>query len=262
MTTVSSSCRRTGAARYLADTNNIDGTMINDKQDLAINKTARVAGALYLLMAPFAAFSLKVRFSAFDHADAAQTVANIAAAPGQHLAAIVTWLVSQTLMIFLVVALYRLLRPVSKTYAALMAALGLVGIPISMLNEINQFAVLLWLSPSEFTANVDPTQIQANVMFFLHLHERGMQICHIFWGLWLLPFGYLVFKSKFLPRVLGILLVIAGIGYLVDLTGYLLFPGSNFTITPYTFIGELLLPLWLLIKGVRVEEWQRRAVHA
>jgi hypothetical protein len=131
-----------------------------------------------------------------------------------------------------------------------------------MLNEINQFAVLLWLSPSEFTANVDATQIQANVMFFLHLHERGMQICHIFWGLWLFPFGYLVFKSKFLPRVLGILLVIAGIGYLVDLTGYLLFPGSNFTITPYTFIGELLLPLWLLIKGVRVEEWQRRVARA
>ena len=236
--------------------------MTNDGQKFAINTTARLAGVFYLLMAPFAAFSLKVRFSAFEHADAAQTVANITAAPGQYLAAIVTWLVSQTLMIFLVVALYRLLRPVSKTYAALMAALGLIGIPISMLNEINQFAVLLWLGPSEFTANVDPTQIQANVMFFLHLHERGMQICHIFWGLWLLPFGYLVFKSEFLPRLLGILLMVAGIGYLVDLTGYLLFPGSNFTITPYTFVGELLLPLWLVIKGVRVEQWHGRALPA
>lgn len=240
----------------------LDRSLTTEGNAVAINKTARLAGVFYLLMGPFAAFSLKVRFSAFEHADAAQTVANITAAPGQHLAAIVTWLVSQTLMIFLVVALYRLLRPVSKTHAALMAALGLVGIPISMLNEINQFAVLLWLGPSEFTANVDATQIQANVMFFLHLHERGMQICHIFWGLWLLPFGYLVFKSAFLPRLLGALLMIAGIGYLIDLAGYLLFPESDFTITPYTFIGELLLPLWLLIKGVRVEEWQRRGVHA
>jgi hypothetical protein len=99
-------------------------------------------------------------------------------------------------------------------------------------------------------------------MFFLHLHERGMQICHIFWGLWLFPFGYLVFKSEFLPTLLGILLMVAGIGYLVDLTGYLLFPASNFTITPYTFIGALFLPLWLLVKGVRVEEWQRRVANA
>jgi len=236
--------------------------MANDRQDLAINKTARLAGAFYLLMGPFAAFSLKVRFAAFEHADAAQTVANITAAPGQHLAAIVTWLVSQTLMIFLVVALYRLLRPVSKTHAALMAALGLVGIPISMLNEINQFAVLLWLGPSEFTANVDATQIQANVMFFLHLHERGMQICHIFWGLWLLPFGALVFKSQFIPRALGVLLLISGLGYLVDFTIYLAFPESEVLVTPYTFIGELLLPLWLVIKGVRVEQWHRWALHA
>lgn len=236
--------------------------MTYDAQPVAINKTARLAGVLYLLMGPFAVFSLKVRFSAFEHADAAQTVANIMAAPGQYLAAIVTWLISQTLSIFLVVALYQLLRPVSRAQALLMAALALVGIPISMLNEINQFAVLLWLDDSLMATTFDPAQVQSNVMFFLHLHERGMMICHIFWGLWLLPFGYLVFKSEFLPKFLGILLLLSGIGYLADLTIYLAFPDSDTLVTPYTFIGELLLPLWLVIKGVRPEHGQRRALHA
>ncbi len=236
--------------------------MSADARTVSINKTARIAGALYLLMAPFAAFSLKVRFAAFEREDSAQTIANISAAHDQHLAAIVTWLVSQILSIFLVIALYQLLRPVNKTHAISMAALALVGVPITMVNELNQFAVLLWLSHSAFASGVDPAQIQANVMFFLHLHERGLHIAHIFWGLWLLPFGYLVFRSEFLPRVLGILLIVGGIGYLVDLAGYLLFPGSGVSITQYTFVGELLLPLWLLIKGVRVEQWHRRESYA
>jgi hypothetical protein len=236
--------------------------MTNDAPRPEINKTARLAGALYLLMGPFAVFSLKVRFSALEHTDAAQTVANIMAAPGQYLAAIVTWLVSQTLSIFLVVALYRLLRPVSRSHALLMAALAFVGIPVSMLNEINQFAVLFWLDDSTIASSLDPAHIQANVMFFLHLHERGMLIGHIFWGLWLLPLGYLVFKSEFLPKLLGLLAIVAGIGYLADLTIRLAFPDLNVLATPYTFIGELLLPLWLVIKGVRVEQWHLRALRA
>lgn len=232
---------------------------MNNDAPTSINRTARLAGALYLLMMPFAAFSLKVRFSAFDHADAAQTIANISAAPGAYLAAIVTWLVSQTLSVFLIVTLYQLLSPVSKAHALLMLVLALVGVPIAMLNELNQFAVLLWISDSGFAANLDPTQIQTSVMFFLHLHERGLHIAHIFWGLWLFPLGYLVFRSQFLPRILGVLLIVGGIGYLVDLARYFLFPESSLTITQFTFIGEVLLPLWLLIKGVNVEQWQLRA---
>ena len=236
--------------------------MNNETQAPSINRTARLAGALYLLMMPFAAFSLQVRFSAFDHADAAQTVANLLAAPGQHLGAIVTWLVSQTLSVFLVVALYRLLRPVDKSQALLMLVLALVGVPITMLNEFNQFAALLWVSDPSFAANLDPAQIETHVMFFLNLHERGLHIAHIFWGLWLFPLGYLVLKSGFLPKVLGILLIVGGIGYLVDLARYFLFPDSSLTITQFTFIGELLLPLWLLIKGVNVELWRQRHVSA
>ena len=228
----------------------------------SINKTARLAGILYLLMGPFAAYSLSVRFGAFIHEDASQTVANIMAAQGSFMIAIVTWPVSQTLQIFLVLALYKILQPVNKARAGLMVALALVGIPIVILNELNQFAVLFLLSGKEYLASLPPEQVQAQVMFFLHMHEHGMQIAHIFWGLWLVPFGYLVFQSQFLPKLLGALLIVAGCGYFIDLAISWARPDLGVTVTQYTFIGELLLPLWLLAKGVNVEQWERRALPA
>jgi hypothetical protein len=84
----------------------------------------------------------------------------------------------------------------------------------------------------------------------LRLHEYGLKVAQIFWGLWLLPLGWLVFRSGFLPRWLGILLLIAGAGYLIDLFIGVVFPSVGVTATTVTFVGELLLPLWLLIRGV------------
>ena len=88
------------------------------------------------------------------------------------------------------------------------------------------------------------------------MRQSGILVTQVFWGLWLLPLGFLVFRSGFLPKPLGILLVIGGAGYLVDSGTQFLFPGLA-TISQFTFIGELLLPLWLLIKGVNVERWQQ-----
>jgi hypothetical protein len=90
---------------------------------------------------------------------------------------------------------------------------------------------------------------------FLDLYQHGFSIAHIFWGLWLFPLGYLVFKSGFLPKVIGVLLVIAGVGYLIDFTFFFLFPDI-------TFVGEVVLLLWLLIKGINVEQWEKRAFEA
>lgn len=123
-------------------------------------------------------------------------------------------------------------------------------------------AVLFLLSGKEYLASLPAEQLQAHVMFFLHMHEHGIQIGHIFWGLWLVPFGYLVFQSRFLPKVLGALLIVAACGYFIDLAIYWARPDLGVTVTQYTFIGELLLPLWLLVKGVNVEQWERRALPA
>jgi hypothetical protein len=201
------------------------------------NRTARIAGTLYLLMMPFAMFTLYVRMEKMPGADAAATAANIAAAPDWFGAAIVTWLASQVISIFLVVQLHKLLKPVDPSQALLMLALALVGVPITCANETHQFAVLLLLQ--------DPTQVAMH----LRLHEYGLKVAQIFWGLWLLPLGWLVFRSGFLPRWLGILLLIAGAGYLVDLFIGVVFPNAGVTATTVTFVGELLLPLWLLIRG-------------
>lgn len=94
-------------------------------------------------------------------------------------------------------------------------------------------------------------------MLFLGLRQSGILLTQVFWGLWLLPLGLLVFRSGFLPKLLGILLVIGCAGYVIDSGTHLLFPDFAATISQFTFIGELLLPLWLLIKGVNVERWQQ-----
>lgn len=212
------------------------------------NGTARLAGALYLAMMPFAFFTLYVRNAKLGGADAAETGALILSAPGMFGAAIITWLVSQVISIFLVVQLYRLLKPVNPTQALTMLALALVGVPITCANEMHSFAVLMLLQNPTLSAGTEIAVAQA--MFELSMHERGLAIAHIFWGLWLLPLGWLVFRSGFLPKWLGILLLIAGLGYLFDFLTSTVFPFVNVTVTTYTFIGELVFPLWLLARGV------------
>jgi len=137
----------------------------------------------------------------------------------------------------------------------------LLGVPIAMLNELNHFVVLL-LSGADYLTVFTADQLQALVPLLLDLHEHGIMIAHIFWGLWLLPMGYLIFKSGYIPRILGVLLIIGGFGYLIDFVTFLLFPDFDVTIAEFTFIGELLLPLWLLIKGVDVEQWEKRALES
>lgn len=107
-----------------------------------------------------------------------------------------------------------------------------------------------------FTAD----QLQALAPLFLDLHEHGINIAGIFWGLWLFPMGYLVFNSGFLPRILGVLLIIGCFGYLIDSATFFLLPNFDAKIAQFTFVGELLLPLWLLIKGVNVEQWEKHAL--
>lgn len=98
-------------------------------------------------------------------------------------------------------------------------------------------------------------QLQALMYLFLRLHSQGFLIAQIFWGLWLFPMGYLVFKSGFLPRILGVLLMIGCFGYVIE--SFAAFLGYNVSIIFFTSWGELLLLLWLLIKGVNVEQWEK-----
>jgi len=225
---------------------------------------ARVAGLLYLLLAPLGIFGiLYVPSTLIAPGDAATTVNNIMASESLFRLSIVSALVTQLVNILVTLVLYKLLKPVSKNYAGLMVVFFLVSVPITMLNELNQFAVLLLSSGADYLTTVFTTnQLHALVPFFLDLHQHGINIASIFWGLWLFPMGYLVFKSGFLPKILGVLLMIGCFGYLIDAFVLILFPGFEVAISQFTFIGELLFPLWLLIKGVDVEQWRNRVLES
>jgi hypothetical protein len=198
--------------------------------------------------------------------DAATTASNIMASESLFRLGIVSALLLQIVNILVVLLLYKLLKPVNRTHAVLMVIFFLVSVPITMLNELNQFASLLLSSGADYLEAFDVHQLQALVPLFLDLHEHGVSITQIFWGLWLFPMGYLVFKSGYIPRLLGVLLIIGGFGYLIDSFGTLLSPNFDATIiatiTGFLFWGELLLPLWLLIKGINVEQWEQRALES
>jgi hypothetical protein len=233
------------------------------KEKMNPNKTARIAGVLYLLHAVFAFFTLLYVPSIFIvPGDAATTANNIMASESLFRISFVSDLIQQIVFILLVLVLFKLLKPVDKNHTVLMVILALVGVPIAMLNTLNQFAALLLASGADYLTVFTADQLQALVMLFLELQKHGVFIAQIFWGLWLVPFGYLVFKSGYIPRILGVLLIIACFGYLIEFLTFFLFPNFDATIFQVMEFGEMLLPLWLLIKGVNVEQWKKRALES
>ena len=224
---------------------------------------ARVAGLLYLLQFPAAIFgTLLVPSMLIVPGDAATTARNIMASESLFRLSIVSALFVQILGIVVVLALYQVLKPVNRNMAVLMVIFLLLGVPIAMLNELNQFAVLQLVSGADHVTVFTADQVHTLVPLFLNLHAIGLSIAGLFWGLWLFPLGYLVFKSGFLPRILGILLVIGCVGYLIQSFAAFLLPNFNVNLALFTSWGELLFPLWLLIKGVNVEQWKKRALTA
>ena len=222
---------------------------------------ARVAGALYLvanLFAPFTLLYLPSRF--IVRGDAAATANSIMASESLFRVGIVGNLFTFIANILLALALHQLLKVVNRNMASLMVILFLVGVPIAMLNELSQLAVLQLLSGADYLKAFAPDQLHAIVYLSLGVHDQGLLIAHVFFGLWLLPMGYLVFRSGFIHRIVGVLLVIAGVGYVVQ--SFAAFLGHNVNIILFTGLGELVFLLWLLIKGVDVEQWKQRALES
>jgi len=176
---------------------------------------ARVAGFLYLLVVPLGIFSILTSRLVVP-ADAATTAKNIMGSELVFRLGIVSVLLATIVLILVVLVLYKLLKPVNKSMALLMVMFLLVGASIAMLTELNQFAALLLLSGADYLKVFTTEQLQALALLFLRLYDRGGDIAYIFWGLWLFPLGYLVFKSGFFPRILGVLLMISCFGYLID----------------------------------------------
>ena len=184
----------------------------------------------------------------------AATANNILASERLFRLGIVSELICAAEFIFLLWVLYRLLSGVNKTHASLMVILGLVFVPIMFVNTLNEIAALTLLRGADFLSVFGQSQREALAMLFLDLHRYGFVVGWIF-GLWLFPFGVLVFKSGFLPRILGVLLIVAGFGYLADSLIPLLLPSYENMVgrlagIPLT-LGEPAMILWLLIMGAK-----------
>ena len=224
---------------------------------------ARVAGFLYLIQAILGIFSLLyVSSKLIVSGDVAATTHNIMASESLFRLGIVSNILVPTVGILYVLVLYKLLKPVSKDIAVLMVVLALLGVPIGVFNEFTQLGVLQLLSGADYLTAFTTAQLQSLAYLFLRLHSYGISLAFIFSGLWLFPLGYLVFKSGFLPKILGVLLIIGGFGYLIDVFAGFLFTGSDLNIGMFTGLSEIFFLLWLLIKGVNVEQWEKRAIES
>jgi hypothetical protein len=214
-------------------------------------KAARVAGLLYFAVSIPGVFSLLYIPSHFIvSGDAAATANKIAASEFVFRFGIVSELIGFIGFIFVVRALYRLLVGVNKAQASLMVTLMLVSIPISIVNVLNETAALTLIRGANFLSVFDKPQRDALALLFLHLHFDGFMVAQVFWGLWLIPFGLLVLKSGFLPRILGVLLIIACFGYLANSAVALgLLPDVVSRFVGQLTICELPIILWLLIMG-------------
>ncbi len=220
-------------------------------------KTARTAGLLYLIVVVTGIINLAyVPSRIVVRGDVSATVDNITTFEPLFRFGIVAGLICYTAFLLLPLALYKLLHPVGKVAAILMVAFAVVSVPVSFGNELNKLEILSLLSRDDYLRAFTTEQLQARVRLLLDAYSNGLLVLQIFWGLWLLPFGYLVFKSGVLPRVLGILLMMGGCGYVLDFFGSALFRGyaetsiSNYVTKPASF-GEIGICLWLLIVGVR-----------
>ena len=234
---------------------------MNQTDRTTVQRTARTAGFLYLILAVCGGFpEFFVRQSLIVRGDAAATVANILGAQPLFRLGIVSQLVGQVAFVLLVLALYRVLRPVNRNHATVMVGFVLVAVTIVSLNMLNQFAALHVLDGAPYLAAFDAGQQRALAMVFLDLYHAGYVIAQVFFGLWLLPLGYMIYRSGFIPKIIGVLLMIACAGYLADVATFFLAPDFSVVLSVFTFIGEVALMLWLLVMGVNVERWEQRAV--
>jgi uncharacterized protein DUF4386 len=215
----------------------------------------RFAGLLYVLMSIPGFFAMAyVPGKLIVHGNAAATASNISASETLFRLGIAAQLISQAGFIFVALALYELFKGVNRRHASLMVTLVVLGIPIAFLNELNSIAALVLVRGADFLSIVEKPQRDALAMLFLNLHHYGFVVAEIFWGLWLLPLALLVYRSRFLPRFLGVWLALAGFAWVIlSLTG-ILSPQVQDTVNTYTqpaIFGEIAFMLWLVIKGAR-----------
>ena len=219
-------------------------------------RLARVAGLLYLINAIVAGFAYGfVVTRIYAAGDATTTAANIVGSPGLVRLGVIADLFQATEWVFLGFALYLLLQHVSGNAARAMVVLVAVGAAIVCLNDVFEFVAVRVATDPSYAIAFGAAGSNALVLLLLDLQHYGFLIAQIFFGLWLLPLGYLAYRSGMFPRALGVTLVVAGLCYLADMVVLFVVPDVGNQINAYLVIpptiGEMWMALYLLVRGVR-----------
>ena len=217
-------------------------------------KTARIAGALYFIYMVATIFADASRTKLVVFGDAIATANNILASEWLFRIGFLSDALAGVLFLLAAWALYVLLKPVNKNIALLFLLLNLGGVAVQCINMLNLFSAVLLLSGADYLKVFQMDQLQSLAMFFLYLYKNGFMIAQFFYAAWLFPLGYLVFKSGYLPKVLGIILMIECFGWLLYPFQFFLFPAYeviSYLSFAVGFVGEFSLTLWLLIMGAK-----------
>jgi hypothetical protein len=220
-----------------------------------LKRQARIAGLLYLTLMTAPLRLVYIPSKLFVAGNASATANNIAAHETLFRLGMLSDLFTATMAIFLTLALYRLFKGVDEGLARLVVILGaLMVTPIYFLNTVNDAAALLLARGPTFLSVIDKPQRDALVMVFIRMHGQGVLANEVFWGLWLFPFGLLVYKSRFIPRALGVWLMLNCFAYLATSVTGILWPRYENTVSNWVFpvmLGEVAIMLWLIIVGAR-----------
>jgi hypothetical protein len=230
---------------------------MNQIADLSPRKTTRIAGVFYLIFILTTVLASYIRGRIIVAGDAAATASNIVSSQGLFRVGFVIELVSAVFFVLAAWALYVLLKPVNRNLALLFLLLNLGGVAVECLNALNLFAALQFLSGANYLTVFQTGQLQGMAMSFLDLYTSGFAIAQIFFSAWLLPLGYLVYKSRFLPKFLGLLLILDFFGNMSWFLQVFLLPGYKILAYPgnaISLIAEIALTVWLLIMAVKEQK--------
>ena len=234
--------------------------MTNDMLKSSPQVYARVGGFAYLIIIVAGAFGeMYVRSTIIVSGDAAATARNILSNSLLWRMGIAGDLLMHVCDVILMMCLYVLLKPVNKNLALLAVLFNLIQTSVLVANKLNLLMPLFLLGSADYLRVFDPLQLQSLSYLFLKAHGYGFGVGLIFFGCECLILGYLIFRSGFFPKVIGVLIQIAGLCYLINSFAMIVAPElSNFSLLIPAFIGELSFCLWLLIKGVNIPKWREK----
>jgi hypothetical protein len=208
-------------------------------------------GILFMATSPFAEFLVYQKLVV--PGNAAETVKNITENKSLYMEGMFAYLFNFICDVVVAWALYFLLNPVNESLSLLTAWFQLVYAVISLVALINLFTVFQLLTNTDYLTILQPNQLRTQVMLSLHAFRTGWLFGYFFFGGHLVLLGYLVFKSGYIPWILGVLLAIAGLGYLINTLQPFLWPGANMGFIMVTYFGELIFMFWLLFRGLRIK---------